>query len=157
MSNAVKILVGSMSGTAEMVADEVETILKGAGLAASIAGLDEIELSEIQPGAYVICTSTYGTGEVPDNAKALYGALQKERPDLTGVVYGVFGLGDSIYPETFCFGGKRFDTLLGELGAVRLGERVDHDSRSGRYPEEVAAKWAGDWAKLLIELPDRGS
>ncbi|SOE06310.1 MioC protein [Variovorax sp. YR752] len=156
MSNAVKILVGSMSGTAEMAADEVETTLREAGISANVVGLDEIKLSEIQPGAYVICTSTYGVGEVPDNAKALYEALQTERPDLGGVVYGVVGLGDSIYPETFCFGGKRFDKLLGELGAVRLGERVDHDSRSALRPEEVAAEWADGWAKLLIELLDRG-
>jgi MioC protein len=147
----VKILVGSMSGTAEVVAEDIEAALKDAGLSPSIAGLDEIKPSEIEPGAYVICTSTYGAGDVPDNAKPLYEALLKERPDLTRVVYGVFGLGDSIYSETFCFGGKRFDKLFEELGAVRLGDRVDHDSRSGVYPEEVAAEWAGRWAKLLME------
>jgi len=37
------------------------------------------------------------------------------------VRYGVFGLGDRTYAETFNFGGKRFDELLAELGARRIG------------------------------------
>jgi hypothetical protein len=74
-------------------------------------------------GVWLVCTSTYGTGEVPDNAKPLYAALGEQRPDLSKVRYGVVALGDSIYPNTFCFGGKRFDELLASLGARRIGER----------------------------------
>src|ERR1700722_6470407 len=36
--------------------------------------------------------------------------------------YGVVALGDSIYPNTFCFGGKRFDEPLSSFGARRIGE-----------------------------------
>ena len=59
--------------------------------------------------------------------------------------YGVFGLGDRTYAETFNFGGKRFDELLAELGAERIGERHTHDASSGILPEETALEWCQDW------------
>ena len=55
--------------------------------------------------------------------------------------YGVFGLGDRTYAETFNFGGKRFDEILTELGARRVGERHMHDASSGILPEETALEW----------------
>jgi MioC protein len=102
---------------------------------------------------FLICTSTYGQGDVPDNARALYEDLQKKRPDLSKVRYGVFGLGDRTYAETFNFGGKRFDDLLTELGAKRVGERYKHDASSGVLPEETAVEWCQQWASKLQETP----
>jgi MioC protein len=60
----------------------------------------------------------------------------------------VFGLGDRTYAETFNFGGQRFDELLAELGAQRVGERVKHDASSGVLPEEMASEWGDEWLKL---------
>jgi MioC protein len=57
----------------------------------------------------------------------------------------VFGLGDRTYAETFNFGGKRFDELLAELGAQRIGARHMHDASSGVLPEETALEWCQDW------------
>ena len=65
--------------------------------------------------------------------------------------YGVFGLGDRTYAETFNFGGKRFDDLLAELGAQRIGERVQHDASSGVLPEEMAEEWGEGWLALAKE------
>src|SRR5206468_3984191 len=85
-------------------------------------------------GMFLICTSTYGQGDVPDNARALYDDLRAKRPNLSGVRYGVFGLGDQTYAETFNFGGKRFDDILTELGATRIGERFQHADHRVRRP-----------------------
>jgi sulfite reductase alpha subunit-like flavoprotein len=106
-------------------------------------GLDSSVFS--REGVFLICTSTYGQGDVPDNARALYEDLKAKRPDLSRVRYGVFGLGDRTYAETFNFGGKRFDELLAELGARRIGERHMHDASSGVLPEETALEWCQDW------------
>jgi MioC protein len=57
----------------------------------------------------------------------------------------VFGLGDRTYAETFNFGGKRFDDILTELGAKRIGERHMHDASSGILPEETALEWCQQW------------
>ena len=112
--------------------------------------MDNLDSSVFErEGAFLICTSTYGQGDVPDNARALYEDLQKRRPDLSKVRYGVFGLGDRTYAETFNHGGKRFDDILAELGAQRVGERHKHDASSGILPEETAVEWCRQWASKL--------
>ncbi len=110
--------------------------------------MDGQDASVFAPGGlFLVCTSTYGQGDVPDNAKALYESLQQIRPDLSKVRYGVIALGDRTYAETFCNGGKRFDQLLSELGAKRLGEPMLHDASAGTMPEEVALEWLQGWVK----------
>ena len=144
------ILVGTMTGTAEMVAQEVQTALEAAGHAATIRMMDDLDASVFaEGGTFLICTSTYGQGDVPDNAQEFFASLERDRPDLSAVTYGVFALGDITYRDTFCEGGIRFDTLLTELGARRVGEIVKHDASSGTLPEEVAAQWIVPWAESV--------
>src|SRR5271157_2030548 len=144
----ITILVGTMTGTAEMVAQEVQQALEAAGHQATIRMMDGLDASVFQGGgAFLICTSTYGQGDVPDNAQALFSSLEAEKPNITGVTYGVIALGDSTYKDTYCHGGMRFDKLLTELGARRAGEILTHDASSGTLPEEVAAQWVVPWVE----------
>ncbi|MDH3319430.1 MAG: flavodoxin domain-containing protein [Betaproteobacteria bacterium] len=149
----INILVGTMTGTAQMCAQEMELALDGDDLQVVTHLMDKLEptIFTDRQAVYLICTSTYGQGDVPDNAKALYAALGAQKPDLAGVRYGVFGLGDRTYAETFNFGGKRFDELLSGLGAERIGERYTHDASSGTLPEEVAIEWAEAWVANVRE------
>jgi MioC protein len=149
----INILVGTMTGTAQMCAQEMELVLDGEDLRVVTHLMDKLEPSVFadREAVYLICTSTYGQGDVPDNAKALYEALGAQKPDLAGVRYGVFGLGDRTYAETFNFGGKRFDELLCGLGAERIGERYMHDASGGMLPEEVALDWAQAWVEKVRE------
>ena len=140
------ILVGTMTGTAQLVAQELELVWDGDGVEVETLLMDGLDASVFgREGLFLLCTSTYGQGDVPDNSKKLFDDLATKRPDLAGVRYGVFGLGDRTYAETFNFGGMKFDTLLGELGATRIGERVQHDASSGVLPEEKAEEWAEGW------------
>ena len=140
------LLVGTMTGTAQLVAQELELVWDDGKLQVETLLMDNLDSSVFRrPGVFLIVTSTYGQGDVPDNARNLYEDLKAKRPDLSRVRYGVFGLGDRTYAETFNFGGKRFDEILAELGAVRIGERVQHDASSGVLPEEMAAEWGAGW------------
>jgi MioC protein len=145
----ITILVGTMTGTAQLCAQEMELALDDGETrveARLMDGLDSSVFADAAPEhLFLVCTSTYGQGDVPDNARALYEDLQKKRPDLSGVRYGVFGLGDRTYAETFNYGGKRFDDILTELGAKRIGERYRHDASSGVLPEEKAVEWCTEW------------
>ena len=148
----ITILIGTMTGTAQLCAQEMELALGDDQTQVEALLMDNLDASVFdREGAFLICTSTYGQGDVPDNARALYEDLQRKRPDLSKLRYGVFGLGDRTYAETFNYGGKRFDDILTELGASRVGERYKHDASSGVLPEEMAVEWCQDWVSKLQE------
>jgi len=143
------ILVGTMTGTAQLVAQELELRLDDGETRVHTKLMDGQDASVFDDGGlFLICTSTYGQGDVPDNARQLYDSLGGTRPDLSRVHYGVIALGDRTYMDTFCNGGKRFDALLGELGAQRIGEVFLHDASAGILPEDEAAEWVGGWIAL---------
>jgi len=150
----INILVGTMTGTAQLCAQEMELALGDDDVQIETLLMDQLDAGVFsREGVLLVCTSTYGQGDVPDNAKAFYEDLKAKRPDLSRVRYGVFGLGDRTYAETFNFGGKKFDELLAELGAERIGERHTHDASSGILPEETALEWCQDWlAKVRTSL-----
>ena len=152
MDITINILVGTMTGTAQLCAQEMELTLDDGETRVATLMMDGLDSSVFsREGVFLICTSTYGQGDVPDNARALYEDLKAKRPDLSHVRYGVFGLGDRTYAETFNFGGKRFDDLLTELGAERIGERHTHDASSGVLPEETALEWSQEWLRRVRE------
>ncbi len=140
------ILVGTMTGTAQLVAQELELTLDDGETRVKVQVMDGLDARVFASGGlFLICTSTYGQGDVPDNAKALYESLQIARPDLSNVSYGVIALGDRTYAETFCNGGRRFDKILAELDAMRIGEIMLHDASAGTMPEDIAVAWAAGW------------
>ncbi|MFZ0880568.1 MAG: flavodoxin domain-containing protein [Candidatus Acidiferrales bacterium] len=148
MAVELTILVGTMTGTAEMVAQEVQQVLNAAGHQVNIVVMDHLDATVFQRGgAFLICTSTYGNGDVPDNAQKLYASLETDKPDLSSITYGVIALGDRTYGATYCQGGIRFDTVMKQLGARRAGEILKHDASEGTLPEEVAAKWVVPWVE----------
>jgi MioC protein len=147
-----------MTGTAEAVAKDIEEVLAKAGHTCEIVLMDGRDASVFDKGgAYLICSSTYGSGDVPDNAQGLFASLEARRPDLRGIVYGVIALGDQTYGDTFCQGGLRFDKLLGELGAQRAGDVLLHDASAGTMAEDVATEWILPWVEqsLLPTLAQR--
>lgn len=149
----LKILVGTTTNTAESVAQTIE--LDCADL------VDQIEVQLMdgltvdvfdEPALYLICTATYGSGDVPDNAQALYASLCSQPKFLGHVRYGVMSLGDQgSYPMTFAMGGRLFDEKLTDLGAQRLGEIWTHDASSDVVAEDDGIAWCRQW--LSTHLP----
>ena len=149
MNLELTILVGTQTGVAQLVAQEIELRLDGEDIRIKTLPMDDLDPSVFDGGGlFLICTSTYGQGDVPDNAKQLYEGLQQLRPDLSNVRYGIIGLGDNgTHASTFCFAAKKFDSLLGELGARRIGDPLFNDSCIG-LPEDDAAEWIESWIPL---------
>lgn len=150
MATPVTILVGTTTGNAQYCAEEAQFRLGEAGIEASVTQMDGLDASALAaPGDYLFVVSTYGQGDVPDNARKLYESLIRDKPSLVHVRYGLVSLGDSSHAQTFCFAGRRFDTQLTKLGASRLGEVLNHDASSGIMPEEATAEWLRDWIDQL--------
>jgi MioC protein len=158
----LKILVGTMTSTADYVAQaiqmdcadlvsDIEVELMD-GLDISVFNADKV--TQAEDAIYLICSSTYGSGDVPDNARALYDSLASQPQFLGHVRYGVIALGDRTYLPTFCFGGKKFDERLQDLGAQRIGEVWCHDASSGTMPETEGTAWCRQWLVTALQGAD---
>jgi MioC protein len=152
VSTQVTILVGTMTGTAQLAAQEVELAFADDATRVEVVLMDELDIDVFaREGVFLICTSTYGHGDVPDNAKALFAHLSDaaNRHDLSHVRYGVFALGDRTHVGTFCHGGKHFDRALAACGAHRCGEVFEHDASGGTLPEEIILEWFPAWLSAV--------
>ena len=145
----LNLVVGSMLGAAEYVADHVANLLEQAGHQAEIHNPASLAEVLAEPEAILlVVTSTHGAGDVPDNLQPFAKDLAEQHPDLKTLKYGVIALGDSSY-DTFCQGGKTLDRLLAECGASRIGDRLDIDVTQHEIPEDAAEDWIRNWLALI--------
>ena len=151
----LKILEGTMTSTADYVAQAIQMDCADLVSDIEVQLMDGLDISAFDSAAeedaiYLICSSTYGQGDVPDNARLLYDSLDAQPKFLGHVRYGVIALGDRTYLQTFCFGGKKFDERLQGLGAQRIGEVWCHDASGGTLPETEGAAWCREWLALAL-------
>ncbi|HEV7822970.1 MAG TPA: flavodoxin domain-containing protein [Burkholderiales bacterium] len=153
----LKILVGTMTSTADYVAQAIQMDCTDLIPEIEVLVMDDLDISVFDEDAlYLICSSTYGSGDVPDNARKLYDSLDSQPKFLGHVRYGVIALGDRTYLNTFAFGGKKFDERLQGLGARRVGEVWCHDASAGTMPEELGTAWCREWLAQAL-APEQAS
>ena len=113
MTKHYEIIVGTMLGAAEYVADAIAASLSEKSATTTIH--TEPKFEDInQQATWVVCTSTHGAGELPDNIQEFAKALNTA--DLPGTQVVIIGLGDTSY-DTFCYGAKEIETKLVNAGA----------------------------------------
>lgn len=139
----VLTVYGTESGNAETVADDLVDEFSD-DLEIRAVDMTDATIEDITDGSFllVVC-STHGDGGLPASAVPFAELLDEEEPDLTGVRYAMFGLGDSSY-ETYSRGSERIDERLTKLGAVRVGVYGRHDASDGSLPNDTALEWARD-------------
>ena len=147
------ILFGSQSGNSEGLAHDTAKKSSVFGLNARVVDMEEFSIDDLPAvkRLLIIC-STWGEGDMPDNAEALWQQAQASSTKIPITNYSVLSLGDSSY-EFFCQSGKDWDTRLEQLGAKRLGERVDCDVEF----DEDYNSWADEILPRIAAVDEEGT
>ncbi len=151
VAKPLTILFGTQTGNAESVAEDLASQSQSLGFAPTVLDMDDVDFNDlVSVERLLIVTSTYGEGEMPDNAQALWDAAsESDAPQLPNTFFSVLALGDTNY-DGFCVAGKVWDERLAELGAMRVVDRVDCDVDF----EALAESWIAD---ALAQMADKGS
>jgi MioC protein len=148
-SGNVGIFVATMTGLAQICAEEIQGALRASGKTSDLLLMDGLGTSALDPyETFVIVSSTYGQGDIPDNGQAFFAALQAGC-NLQGKRFAVFGLGDRTYADTFCAAASKWSETLLACGATLLIDVQRHDACAGTLAEDVAGQWAASWIATL--------
>jgi len=141
-------LVGTVHGNARQIAQSLAFAAPDYGASAQVLDMQGLSIGIFDsPGLFVLCCSTTGSGDVPDNAQALYSSLDAQARYLGHVRYGLVALGDSSYGDTFYGGAKAFQSRLQDLGAQRMGEACVLDALDAADPDTLALAWFATWVQ----------
>ncbi|WP_382631207.1 flavodoxin domain-containing protein, partial [Streptomyces sp. NPDC056982] len=132
------ILYGSQTGNGEALAQNAAKSARAKGLVPVVQALGDVDLDVFATMRHVlIVTSTYGEGEMPDNAQLFWDAISASTaPRLEQMHFAVLAIGDTGY-DGFCQAGKFIDMRLEQLGAKRVVDRIDCDIDY----EEPSSEW----------------
>ena len=145
MKKSITILFGTESGNAEFAAEDMASEVLDRSV--EVIDMSDFEVDTFsKENLYLIICSTHGEGELPSGALPFHEALQTMNPDLTGIEYAMFGLGDSSY-ENYSKGSEHIDSKLSSLGATRVGEYGRHDADTGTLPSARAVAWVREILK----------
>jgi len=145
------IIYGSQTGNAQAVAEDAQEMAKEHGLTVNVIDMEDANLQDLTKcERLLVVTSTYGEGEMPDNAQALWDDISSDSaPSFENSYYSVLALGDTNY-DGFCTAGILWDERLQALGAQRIADRVDCDVDF----EEPANQWLNE---ALATIAQKGS
>lgn len=132
----IDIVVGSVLGASEYVAEAIENELKSEHdiRCHFQPNISEVDLNNL----VIIVTSTHGAGDLPDNIQPFADDLSKrDVPNLQAVI---IGLGDSSY-DTFCEGASKMANAVEQAQGSLLLPVFQIDVLHHPIPEEVAVNW----------------
>lgn len=154
--NSIQIIVGSMLGGTEYVAEACEETLNELGRNVDIHLKPDFNIiinntfpiNKAQKNSsvleekplWIICTSTHGAGEYPDNIKQFVSDLGNCDQDLSTVNFLTIGIGDTSY-DTFCKAAKDLSKALFSKGCNELVEIKTFDMSADIDPEDLAQQW----------------
>lgn len=153
----IQIIVGSVMGTSEQIAEIAAEQLRSHGCSVWLnTYAAPADLTRDPEEILLLCHSNTGAGDLPDNILSVYLHLTRDFPSLSGKRYGVINLCDSSY-STFNEAGRMLDAAFADLGAKRIGEPLLLDASSGEDRQDLTLAWIADWlAQLSVDLASRG-
>ena len=141
--SSVNLIVGSQMGSAEYVAEQLSDALNSQGINTQLHDQPEFNEIDQQNTIWLVCTSTYGAGDYPDNLISFVEQVSQV-DDLSHLKYSVIALGDTSY-DTYNLAGRNIDALLSQKGAVKVAQRLELNILDEALPEDTALAWLDSW------------
>ncbi len=138
---SLAILFGSQTGNAAGLAEKTAKLATNYGLVPTVYDMDGFDPASLaNHKRTLIITSTWGEGEMPDNAETLWQSVNSQSPSLAGVSFSICAIGDTSYDE-YCKAGLDWDGIYESLGASRVHPiqlcDVDFDIPWGQWVAEA--------------------
>tara|TARA_R100001377_G_scaffold72248_1_gene48019 strand:- start:298 stop:789 length:492 start_codon:yes stop_codon:yes gene_type:complete len=162
--SSIQIIVGSMLGGTEYVAEACEETLTKLDHHVDIHLKPDLQniLNNTFPTnneqnnsdnlaknpIWIVCTSTHGAGDYPDNIKQFVSDLSNCDQDLSTVSFLTIGIGDSSY-DTFCKAALDISNLLISIGCKEITSIKTFDMSKDIDPEDLAQQWISANIDLL--------
>jgi MioC protein len=137
-----------MLGGTEYVAEACEETLNELNHHATVHLSPSFDDIKIENQRWLICTSTHGAGDYPDNIQQFVTDLTNTDRDLTNLKILVIGIGDSNY-DTFCLAAKNIEKLLISKGCNKMEELLTLDMSMDIDPEDLSQQWIDQIKDLL--------
>lgn len=144
----IQIIVGSMLGGTEYVAEACQEVLDANNHKTTLHFLPKFSEIPIKNQIWLVCTSTHGAGDYPDNIQEFVKDLQNCDQDLSSIQVMIIGTGDSNY-DTYCYAAKNIENLLNTKGCKLTNKPLHIDMSKDIDPEEEATIWISDQLDLL--------
>ncbi|KAI4346834.1 hypothetical protein L6164_007697 [Bauhinia variegata] len=156
--NKLLILYATETGNALDAAERLGREAERRGCPVNILSMDEYDPSLLpKEEAVIFVVSTTGQGDTPAPMKVFWKYLLQRNLNqhwLNGVLYAVFGLGDSSY-QKYNFVAKKLDRRLIDLGGTTLIERGLGDDQHPSGYEGALDPWMSSlWRKLNEAKPE---
>lgn len=146
--SSFQIIVGSMLGGTEYVAEACEETLLALNHQVTLHLTPKFEQINSKNQTWLICTSTHGAGDFPDNIKNFIEDLKNSTVDLSQVKFMIIGVGDSNY-DTFCKAALDIQKLLLSINCNEVVTLKTLDMREEIDPEALAQQWLTANSDLL--------
>lgn len=145
---SIQIIVGSMLGGSEYVAEACQETLEALSHDITLHFSPNISEIPYENQIWLICTSTHGAGDYPDNIQSFIADLENSQEDLSSTKCFTIGVGDSNY-DTFCYAAKNINKLLLSKGCNEIIKLKTLDMNEDIDPEEEAQAWILENKDLL--------
>ena len=138
--SSFQIIVGSMLGGTEYVAEACEETLLALNHKVELHLQPKFEQICHKDQTWLICTSTHGAGDFPDNIQNFVEELKNSTVDLSPLKFMIIGVGDSSY-DTYCKAAKEIEKTLLSKGCTKTIDLKTLDMSEKIDPEDLAQQW----------------
>lgn len=115
-----RVLFATITGNNEDVADEIIKTFQAKDVEVTkedITNVDPFDIKPKETDILVVVPYTFDKGSLPDEALDFFEDLSDV--DLSGIIFGVAGSGDTFYGKDFAVAVDKFETQLLKTGAIK--------------------------------------